>query len=403
MQPPPPAPPTLPPSPYLLPEERRARATDALGLALGALWSRRKLVAGVTAVAAIGAVVISLLLPVWYLSSARVLMPDAAGGLNGIIGNLSPQAARLLGSGGSSDYSRYLAILTSESMRDRVIEEFDLMRVYNTADKPWPRTATHTRLTKNSSFEVDLRYNHLTIAVLDRDPERAARMANFYVDELNRRNAELSVLNAGNYRRYVEGRHREVVASLDSAQAALQRVQEELGVVELPTSAEAFFRGLADQRGGALRAEMEYQSLLQQYGPENSRVQAAREVLRVARAAERSALQGADPLLPIGMAGLPGAANRYATAYRDVVLHSELMKVTQPLYEQARFDEERERTAVQVLDTAVPPERKAAPRRSLIVILATGSAFALAVLLALALGWLDRYRGGLRQRESAAS
>jgi tyrosine-protein kinase Etk/Wzc len=370
---------------YLDDDTRAFRLNASLSWGALALWNGRRIILSITAVAAVAAVVISLLLPNWYQSSARVLMPEAGSGAMGaLLSNISPQAARLFGGiGGSSDYNRPLTILSSNSMMDAVIERFDLMEVYETAGKSRPVTTTRQKLRRNTSFEVDMKHDYLTISVTDRDPERAALMANFIVEELNRRNAELLTQDAANYRQFVEMRYHEVIAALDSAQHGFQTIQEQIGVVELPTSAEAFYRAVAQQRAGMLELEIQHSALLDQYGPENPRVQATGRALAAARAAERSAITGGDPLMPLGLRELPAAANRYATAYREVLLQGELLKVVQPLYEQARFEEERDKVTVQVVDYATPPEMKARPFRALIVVASTLSAFLLSVSLVL--------------------
>lgn len=323
-------------------------------------------------VTAILAVVVSLLMPVWYKSSARLIMPDnsgLSGGLASMLGNLSPTAARFLGGGTASrDYDRYLSLLTSDSMMDTVIDEFDLVSVYKKQRSKWPRFETRRMLRQNSSFDVDEKYNYLSISMEDRDPQRAADIANFFVEELNRRNADLVAQDAGRFRQYVEGRYYQVVADLDSAQVALQHLQEELGIIELPMTIEAVVTGMAQQSANMLQAEMQYNMLLSQYGENNPQVLAARAALQSARRAEQSVMQGTNSLLPIPMADMPEALNRYATAYRNVLLQGELLKVAQPMYEQARFDEERERVAVQVIDFAEVPERKARPKRAFVVI-----------------------------------
>lgn len=73
-------------------------------------------------------------------------------------------------------------------------------------------------------------------------------------------------------------------------------------------------------------------------------------------------------------------------------MQTRILEVLAPLYEQARFEEERRVEAVQVVDPAVPPVRKAKPRRSLIVLGITLAAFALSVLFVLAHGWWQEQR-----------
>lgn len=139
----------------------------------------------------------------------------------------------------------------------------------------------------------------------------------------------------------------------------------------------------AAQQAVISQLEIEHQALLSELGPENSRTIATERALETARAAQRRLLGGQEQVLPISMAQLPRLSGEYARLYQDLLIQKTLMEEARPLLEQARFDEERDRVAVQVLDPAVPPVRKAKPKRAFIVLAATGSAFALTVILAL--------------------
>ena len=209
-------------------------------------------------VTAILSVTISLLMPVWYKSTARLMPPESSGlggGLTSMLSNLSPTASRLLGSSSSSNnYDRYLAVLTSDSIMDTVIEEFDLMTIYKTENHRWPWYETRRKLRKNFEFHIDEKYDYLLVSVEDRDPQRAADMTNFFVEELNRRNSELLAQEAHRFRTYVENRYNQVIADLDSAQSELQRLQEDLGIVELPATIEALMVGMASQGAEMLEA-----------------------------------------------------------------------------------------------------------------------------------------------------
>lgn len=364
------------------------------------LWQRRRFIGLFTGAVAVTAVVISLLIPNWYFASARVLTPDESGSsglLSAALGNLSGAARSLIG-GGGGDYTRYVALLTSRSVLDATIEQFDLMNVYDLADADDPMGKTRALLLENAAFDVDLEYDFLSIGVSDTDPERAAAMANFLVEKLNEINAELSSQNAGNYRRYVEERYQQNLRDLDSARVAMQRFQEQTGVVELPTTVEAYLTSMAELRASVAQADIQYGAALRQYGADNPATQAARDFAASARAEEQRLLRGRAEIMPVPLSELPAVASRYARLYQDVLIQGEMLKVIQPLYEQAKFEEERDKQAVQVVDAAVVPVKKAGPKRAVICIAATFSAFLLALIFVLLYEWLRRNRHYIAHR-----
>jgi uncharacterized protein involved in exopolysaccharide biosynthesis len=366
--------------------------TSLFWFVVGALRRHRWMIVSLTALGAVASVVVALVLPVQYGAVARVLLPTSgSGGLSALIGDLSPVGGALLG-GGAKDYNRYLAILTSRSLQDAVVNRFDLIERYETANKRDPMGYARAELADRTTFEVDLEYDFLSISVLDEDRQTSADMVNFYVSELNRRNQELSAQNASGQRRYVETRYAEAELALDSVRAEMQRFQEANGVVEVPAMAEALMTSLADARAEVVRAEVEYEALRAQFGDDNPQVQAARDVVDAARRAQGELIAGQDASMPVALRRLPALGAEYSRLYQELLTQTKIIEATRPILEQARFAEEQERIAVQVLDRAVPPVLKARPQRMLLVAVVTLSAFLLAMIMAVILAWLKQNR-----------
>ncbi|CAM3339694.1 GumC family protein [Rhodothermus bifroesti] len=362
--------------------------------ALRTLYAARKLLLGVTLTAAIGAVILALLLPNWYRASARVL-PPAGTAFSPLASQLLRDLPGALGSflGSSTrDYNRYLSILTSRSLHERVVDQFNLIAVYKLEREKHPREAALRELRDNTSFDVDRDFEYLEISVMDRDPKRAADMANFMVAELNRINAQLLTENATRYRQYVERRYYEALARLDSVLDAQQRFQEKYGLFNVEAQTRGLLEYMAALRAQALETEMRYEALRSQLGDENPQVQLLAEMRRAAEARYRQALAGQERLLPVPQREIPAALRQYLELERERVLQTRILEVLAPLYEQARFEEERRVEAVQVIDPAVPPVRKAWPPRTLLVIGITLAAFALSVLVLLARAWWQAQR-----------
>ncbi len=380
-----------------------AASEGALWIAVGALYRRWRLIALVTAVAALGAILVALALPRYYAAEARVLRPEG-GGVSALLGLATG------GGGGLSDFlsggggfTRYLSILTSRTLLEDVVEEFDLVRVYDLEDEDEPLPAALGELAANVEFDVALDYEYLAVRAFDRDPERAAAMANFMVDRLNAINMRLSSEDARQTRLYIEGRLTEARSDLDSVRTVLQAFQEEHGVVELESQAEAFMGSMAELRSEVARAEVRYQTLARQFGPENPQARAARDALESARAQERAALGGQDALLPFSLRELPALAREYTELVQAQLVQGQVIETVYPLYEQALFQERNEAAAVQVLDPAVPPVQPARPSRRLVVVAVTLTGFLLAFLFVLGSTWWRRSHEALVSRLYAAT
>lgn len=382
--------------------ERREALDSAVWHGARVLYRRRWWILGLSFLVAVAAAGLSLQMPNRYAASARLLIPDSSGGgLGALIGDLSPIASSVLG-GGGGDYTRYIAILTSRSTMEEAVEQFDLVRVYDLEGEPFAASRTLDELRDNVGFDVDLELEFLEIRVLDEDPERAAAMVNFFTETLNERNAELATEGARSFREYVETRYEETQAALDDAREALRTFQERNGVVELETMAQAYVEALAQQRGELARLEIEYQALRSQFGDENPDVQAAAAALAAARRGETALLSGQDRAVPLSYRNLPALGSQYAALYQEVLIQAQVLEAALPLLEQARFDEARERVAVQVIDAAVPPARKAEPKRTVIVMVTAVSAFVLLCAFFLSLDWWDRNGGAMVARLRAS-
>lgn len=180
---------------------------------------------------------VTYLWPPSYTATASVVPPAESGGQMGL-------GMSLLGSGGasllrqvmdvSSTMDMYIGILGSRAVEEAIVDQFDLIDVY---EKP-TRYKTVRKLRKNTRINSS-NEGILYITVEDKDPNRAAAMANAYVEELDRQNKKLSVGQATSKRIFLEGRLKEVeqklsgIASLPSREAMIQETLYELLMREL--------------------------------------------------------------------------------------------------------------------------------------------------------------------------
>ena len=80
-------------------------------------------------------------------------------------------------------------------------------------------------------------------------------------------------------------------------------------------------------------------------------------------------------MLPTGK--VPEAGLDYLRKYRDVKYYEAVFELLARQFELAKIDEAKEAAIVQVVDTAIVPDRKSKPKRALIVI---GAAFVAGII-----------------------
>jgi uncharacterized protein involved in exopolysaccharide biosynthesis len=126
----------------------------------------------------------------------------------------------------------YVGILKSRAVADAIIDRFDLMRVYTGIKiRSWVRNALRNNTIISVSGE-----GIVSITVKDGDPNRAAAMANAYVEELDQQNKRLSTGQATGKRVFLENRLKEIegrLSKIDDILSREARMQEML--VELLT------------------------------------------------------------------------------------------------------------------------------------------------------------------------
>src|SRR5262245_50087767 len=97
---------------------------------LEAAWARRLHIAGSVLGVAIAALVVSLLLPKWYMARATILPPAEGGDTFSVMtGLIQTSALNKLGLFSTSTPSDVFAeILRSRTLHEEVIRKFDLMK-----------------------------------------------------------------------------------------------------------------------------------------------------------------------------------------------------------------------------------------------------------------------------------
>lgn len=383
-----------------VPSDKANGVNDQFWDSVAQLFAHRKLIVGVTGVAAVASVIVSLLLPVWFTASSRLILPEApSNSLAAVLGGaeLSATAKSLLG-GSSGDYSRYLTILTSRTVMVRAIETFDLVSVFELEDADVPLERALEEFSTRVSFAIDSDYEFMTISVTDHDRQRAADIANFLVAELNRMNSQLSSQTAANFREYVESRLDGALGERDSLFAQIRVFQETYGVYDLDVQSQVFFQQVGELRSMQLQAEIQYEALLDRLGRENSQVMAAESMVKASRQKYLAALAGAEAILPVSRDTMPAMIREYSGLELQRVIVTTVIESLAPVVEQARFDELRQAEAVQVVDVATPPAFKSKPKRAFFCIAVTLSAFLLSIFFVLTSGWLATARQEVSRR-----
>jgi len=143
------------------------------------IWKKKKPILIITVIAAIVSIVVSFLITPLYLSSA-IVFPAASG-------NVSFDAQRnvkaaAMDFGEEEQAEQLVQILQSSRIKDRLVKKYDLLADYDISENdPNKYYKLNKAYYGNFSFNRT-RFGSIQIDVLDKDPEKAAAMANDIVD-----------------------------------------------------------------------------------------------------------------------------------------------------------------------------------------------------------------------------
>lgn len=338
----------------------------------------KRTILGVPAAVAVLSVIVTLLMTPIFTGTTKILPPQqsqstASAMLSQLGGLLGGAAGGIAGIKNPNDL--YVAMLKSRTVADRMIERFGLMALWE-AERIGDARKTLEAVTKISAGKDGI----IAIEVDDEDPKRAAAMANAYVEELVRLTNTLAVTEAAQRRLFFEQQLVQAKNNLARAEAAAKGALDRGGIAMVEEQGRSMVATTAQLRGQIAVKEVQI-GALRSYATENNpeMVKAQQELASLRQ--QLAKLEGASGGSDTGVAGKEKGLGNLALL-RDVKYFEVVFELLAKQYEIAKLDEAKDAALIQVLDAAVPPERKTKPKRAMIVILATLAAGFVAVLFA---------------------
>lgn len=165
--------------------------------------------------------------------------------------------------------------------------------------------------------------------------------------------------------------------SLIGAEIAFQQVQLKKGLVHLDAQTNVIIGSLAALRGQIAAKEVELQALRSYSTEHNSEVQLAERELSAMQgeAAQMEQHSQTNGYSDIGLKDVPKAGLDYIRAERELQYQQSLFDMLLRQYEAAKLDEAKEAATIQVVEPAIPPDKKSSPHRAQILLLFTALGF----------------------------
>jgi tyrosine-protein kinase Etk/Wzc len=256
--------------------------------------------------------------------------------------------------------------LNSRPIADAIIHKFNLNQQYHAKDM----TGARKKLEEYTVI-VSEKTGLISVSVTDRDKKRAAAIANEYPDQLRILNKTLALTEASQRRLFYEEQMNQAKEALLSAELAFQQVQQKRGLVQPEDQAKAVIGSIAALHAKIAAKQVEVEAL-RSYSTERSpELQIAESELSSLQA-EASRLEQqshSSSFGDFGLADVPGAGLEYLRAEHDAKYTQALFDLLMKQYDAARLDEAKEAAIIQVVEPAIEPDRKSAPKRAMILLI----------------------------------
>lgn len=347
-----------------------AHPIDLLDLLI-LLWARRLFLVWATVAALITGLIISLLIPPSFTSTAVVLPPQqqstSAAALMGQLSSLASIAGpSSLGLKSPSDM--YVGFLKSRTIADDLIKRLSLAQVYKRKQMVDLRKA----LAAHTDIETG-KDGLIRITVTDHDPNRASEIANAYVDGLYKLNSTLAVTEAAQRRIFFDRQVDEEKKALANAEDELRATEHKTGVIQLAGQTQELLASMANLKAQLSSAEVERQGMrtyATDQNPDMIRIQQNISTLQ-GQIAELESDQKKQPDsgdMNLSAGRTPEDSLEYTRKLREVKYHDALYDLLSKQEEAARIDEAKSAPVLQLVDSAVPSDKKSGPPRLLITL-----------------------------------
>ena len=346
---------------------------------------RRKLIGRVAITCVLATILAVLLLPSHYVASVVILppqqSPSASSAFMAEISSAAMMASAGAGLGIKNPNDQQTALLKSRLVEDALIERFHLQILYR---KKY-LSSTRQKWEKVTKTDDGLKDGLIRLSVTDSDPNRAAALANGWVEEYKRFTATLALTEASQRRLFFETQLNGAREELARAEENMKQTEQRTGIIDMDGQGKGMIEAAAILRGQLAAKQIEIKAMRQFAGDLNPDLARSEQEAR-GMAAQLAAMDVAadrkhgDLIAPKGKSA--EASLDYERALREVKYRETIQDLILRQYEGARVDEARHGALIQVVEPAVAPDRPDSTYKILILLAGLCTSLPLALLVA---------------------
>ncbi len=359
------------------------------------LVRRRSMILFFTLACVVVSLLLAFLLPQEYTATVLVMPPRQNSSLAtmfesqlGSLGALAALGGQSLGIRNPNDM--FVAMFRSQIVEDAMVRQFQLQHEYH------KRLLSKARKSFENHVDVDgtSKDGLIHISVQDRNPQRAAQMANAWVQQFRLLSQRLAASGAGARADFYNQQLQQAKTNLANAEEALKQTELSTGLIELSSQARALIESAASLRAQITAKKVEIQALSTFATGQNSQLFEAEQQLGSLEAQldKLGGSQQSPNSLIVPKGNVPEAGLEYARRLRDVKYYETIFEILARQYELAKLEQAQEGALIQVISPAIPPDRASFPPRVLFILGGVFGGLFLAALIALCQAGWERLR-----------
>lgn len=314
--------------------------------------------------------------------STALIVPageSSLGEISGIMKNLKDLPLGLGGKSKNAETDLYITIIYSRSSLETMLKKFNLLEDYKLKSVEKGLKALSKKIRAEVTDE-----NAFRLTVMANSPKKAAEMTNYLVRYLNDAVIQLNVSKSRDNRQFLEERYNEIKFNLKTAEDSLQYYQEKSGMMEAEFQSKLILDAYSKLETQVMTKQMEVSVMEKMVGSDSPQLSVLHtELKEYKNQLENLKRNGRNESVFLPMGSLPEKSKKFLRHYRDVEIYSAMLEFLVPMYEQAKFEEQKNMPVLQVIDYGSVPEKKSYPPRTLFAAATTFVVFIFTILLLL--------------------
>lgn len=351
-------------------EKKVVTFTDHLSI----LWKWKKFLIINLLVITIITTGLSFLIHKTYRSTATVMIPpDNSMGLGGL-GSLFSGSKSALSIGASvfgtasTSEDLILGLLYSRGILAKIIDKYNLIDYYEVRERSFDLTLKE--FLNDLNFDTN-EFGFIEVSVINKDPEMSAKIANDFVKLADSININLNIETARRNRVFVEKRYLQNIADLQKAEIEFEKFQKKHGVFDVPEQVKVAIQSLGTLETEVIKKEIMLAVIKESFSNNSKQVKDLDAQINAMKNKINNlylSKNGDEKSIFIAMKDVPELQMGYIRKYRELEIQNKILEYIYPMYEQAKIEEQKSIPTLLIVDNAVAPTEKYAPKKAFIIL-----------------------------------